>query len=359
MLGLTGSSGRRAPWRLLGVVSGVLAVLMVLVAAVGYWLYQRDPVGDAALSGPVPERSAQTLKNGVFVGTSADDADAFARWFGADVDLVVDFSTRDTWEEIANPGYMLEEWHGSGYRPVYSIALLPTGDSSATVQHGAAGEYDAYYRRLAENLVAAGQPAAILRLGWEFNLETSRWATPDEDAFIAYWQRIVTTMRSVEGQNFRFDWNPNNGKNKYDAVEYYPGDDYVDYIGVDAYDVSYSWFTYPYPEDCDDDCRAGRQERAWERAIHGGKRGLGFWADFARHRGKPMSLPEWGLWDRQDGHGGGLNTYYLQRMHDFIADPANGVAYQAYFEFNGDDGPHKLMTTYQEAGETFRTLFAD
>ncbi len=46
-------------------------------------------------------------------------------------------------------------------------------------------------------------------------------------------------------------------------------------------------------------------------------------------------------------------------MHDFIADPANGVAYQAYFEFNGHDGPHKLMTTYQEAGATFRTLFTD
>lgn len=88
-------------------------------------------------------------------------------------------------------------------------------------------------------------------------------------------------------------------------MEYYPGDDYVDYVGIDAYDVSYAWRTYPYPDDCDAGCRADRQERAWDKAIHGGKRGLEFWADFARHRGKPLTLPEWGLWDRDDEHAGG------------------------------------------------------
>ncbi len=349
--------GRRRGLRLLAIVAAVLVVLLVLAVGVGYWLWQRDPVGDKATSGPIPARTVPPLKNGVFVGTDPKAADAFAQWFGSDVKLVVDFSTRATWPEIANPDYMLKAWHKSGYRPVYSIAMLPTDDASATVQNGATGAYNDYYRQLAQNLVKAGEPAAILRLGWEFNLETSRWSTPDRAAFIAYWQQIVDTMRSVEGQKFQFDWNPNNGKNKYDAVEYYPGDDYVDYIGVDAYDVSYAWRTYPYPGDCDDDCRLSRQKRAWSSAIYGGKRGLEFWADFARHRGKPMSLPEWGLWDRLDHHGGGLDTYYLQQMHAFVADPDNGVAYQAYFEFDGEDGPHKLMTTYKAAGETFRKLF--
>ncbi|GLY14266.1 hypothetical protein Kisp01_12820 [Kineosporia sp. NBRC 101677] len=350
---------RRRGLRLFAVVAGVLAVLLAVTAAVGYWLWQRDPVGDEALSGPIPERTVAPLRHGVFVGTEPADADAFAEWFGADVDLVVDFSTRQTWEEIADPAYMIEAWQNTGYQPVYSIALLPEGDASATIEKGATGEYNDYYRQLAQNLVDAGQGSAILRLGWEFNLETSRWSTPDSGAFVAYWRQVTETMRSVPGQDFEFDWNPNNGKNKYDAVEYYPGDDYVDYVGIDAYDVSYAWRTYPYPDDCDAGCRADRQERAWDKAIFGGKRGLEFWADFARHRGKPLTLPEWGLWDRDDEHAGGLNAYYIEQMHDFIADPANGVAYQAYFEFNGHDGPHKLMTTYQEAGETFRTLFAD
>ncbi|GLY31157.1 glycosyl hydrolase [Kineosporia sp. NBRC 101731] len=354
MLELLQRHGRR-----LALVTGVLTLAAAVVAGTGYWFWQRDPVGDEATSGAVPERTVPPLRNGVFVGTSKEDADAFQQWLGGDVDLVVDFSTRETWEDISDPDYMLQTWKGSGYRPVYSVALLPTGDASATVQRGATGEYDEHYRELAQNLVKAGQPRAILRLGWEFNLESSRWATPDQDAFIAYWKQIVDTMRSVEGQHFEFDWNPNNGKNTFDAVKYYPGNDYVDYIGVDAYDVSYAWRTYPYPDDCDSDCRLKRQHRSWEKAIYGGKRGLEFWSDFARHRGKPMSLPEWGLWERQDGHGGGLDLWYLQKMGEFIADPDNGVAYQAYFEFNGDDGPHKLMTTYPDAAETFRGLFTD
>jgi hypothetical protein len=71
-----------------------------------------------------------------------------------------------------------------------------------------------------------------------------------------------------------------------------------------------------------------------------------------------MSFPEWGLWSRADGHGGGDDPEYLRRMHSFIADPQNGVAFQAYFEYNGPDGPHRLMTTFASSGATFRALFA-
>jgi hypothetical protein len=164
-------------------------------------------------------------------------------------------------------------------------------------------------------------------------------------------------MRSVPGTALEFDWNPNNGRNRYDAVPYYPGDDVVDYVGVDAYDASWAWGTYPYPDDCDARCRSGRQRNAWHRSVLGGRRGLEFWSAFARHHGKPMSLPEWGLWSRPDGHGGGENDYYLRRMHAFVSDPRNGVAYQSYFEFDGPDGPHRLMTTFAASGNTFRTLF--
>ncbi len=202
--------------------------------------------------------------------------------------------------------------------------MLPEATDD-TMERGAAGEYDQYFTQLATNLVEGGQEDAILRLGWEFNLEGSRWATDDPDVFIAYWRHVVTAMRAVPGQEFEFDWNPNNGKNTYDAVDYYPGNDVVDYIGIDAYDNAWGLFTYPYPDDCDAGCRAGRQENAWNRAIYGGHRGLHFWSQYAARKGKPMSLPEWGLWDREDDHGGGDDPDYLRRMHEFIADPENRV----------------------------------
>jgi hypothetical protein len=235
--------------------------------------------------------------------------------------------------------------------------MLPE-DPADTIQRGATGEYNKYFAELAQRLVDAGQDDAILRVGWEFNLDGSRWGTDDEAAFIAYWREIVTTMRAQPGQHFQFDWNPNNGDSKYDAVDYYPGSDVVDYIGLDAYDVSWAGDAYPYPDDCDETCRTARQKAAWDSSIYGGERGLKFWSEFAAKQGKPMSLPEWGLWQREDQHGGGDNPDYLRRMNDFIADPANRVAYQAYFEYDGPDGPHRLMTTFQQTGELFRSLFA-
>ena len=162
------------------------------------------------------------------------------------------------------------------------------------------------------------------------------------------------------GQRFGLDWNVNNGDgNPYDAADYYPGDDVVDVVGVDVYDVSGAPGTYPYPSACDDACRQERQTRAWNRHIYGGERGLAYWSRFAAAHGKPLSLPEWGLWDRPDGTGGGDDPMFVRRIHAFVTDPANNVLYQAYFEFDGGDGSHRLMTTFPRSGAVFRELFGD
>ncbi len=352
-------------WRWRGmraVIAGL--IVLALIAAGAYVLLKPDATGDEmdkdpALSGHDLARAPVTTKTAVFRGTEAQEAREYEQWLGKKVDYIVDFPARGSWDEIANPAYMISQWKDSGFRPVYSIGLLPEDDKSATIAQGTTGAYDKYFTDLGNHLVAAGQGDAILRLGWEFNLESSRWSTSDPQQFIAYWRRVAAALRSVPGQQFEFDWNPNNGKNKYDAVDYYPGDDVVNYVGIDAYDVGYARATYPYPANCDQGCRLERQHNAWDRSVYGGTRGLKFWSRFAAHHGKPMSLPEWGLWMRDDGHGGGNDPYYLQQMHAFIANPANGVAYQSYFEFDGDDGTHRLMhEDFPGAGDTFRKLFA-
>lgn len=290
----------------------------------------------------------------MFRQTDPAEVDEFEAWLGCRVDYVVDYSARDSWRDIADPEYLHRAWADEPRRLVLGVAMLPT-EGDVDIASGAAGRYDRYFRELAGHLVEDGQADAILRVGWEFNLAESTWFTEDTEDFIAFWRRIVTAMRSVEGAEFRFDWNPNNGVNPVDAAEYYPGDDVVDFIGVDAYDVA---GPYPYPAECDDNCRLTVQTRAWEDAIYGGERGLRFWSDFARDHGRPLSLPEWGLWSRPDGIGGGENAYYIKRMHEFIVDPVNNVAYQAYFEYNGDDGEHRMMTTFKKSGDLFRSLFA-
>ena len=331
-------------------------VAVVLVAAlVAAALVVRHVRGDGrALEGVPPAGSSSAPKVGVFRGTSLSEVKTYEQWLGRPVDYVVDFSSRDTWQQIADPELLLSEWRDSGYRVVHGLAMLPEKDPSATMAAGARGEYDHWYRQLATRLVAGGQSDAILRLGWEFNLASSRWLADDPQVFVTYWRRVVAAMRSVPGQRFEFDWNVNNGRNEVDAMRYWPGDDVVDYVGVDVYDVGWTFGTYPYPQRCDAVCRTERQDRAWSH-IWGDPRGLRFWAAFAVEHGKPLSLPEWGLWNRPDGHGGGEDPAFVRRMHDFIS--THDVAYAAYFEYTAYDGPHRLMEGFPGSARVFLDLF--
>ncbi len=324
-----------------------------------------DPGSDSgakAAQKPVKTTGAEKkVKLGLFRGTSPSSINQFSDWLGRDVQYAVDYSTRATWAQVSNPSYTLGTWAGSDYRMVYGVVMLPTRDDSATLAAGADGDYDHYFRTLAQNLVARGQGDAIIRLAWEFNVSKGNWSltAADQKDFVAYWRNIVTAMRSVAGaEKLQFDWNVNNGGETYDSTIFYPGNKYVDYVGVDVYDISWDADTYPYPAGCTGDCLRAHQEAAWSN-IFGAGYGLAFWADFARLKKKPLSLPEWGLWDRSDtdGHGGVDDPYFIQQMHDFIDDPRNNVAYQAYFDVNPDDKGKHQLSEMPKGQARFRKVF--
>ncbi|MCD5350863.1 hypothetical protein LR393_12385 [Kineosporia mesophila] len=238
--------------------------------------------------------------------------------------------------------------------------MLPTQVSSVSLAKGADGEYDRYFKALAQNLVAHGQGDSIIRLGWEFNVGGWTWhPKPDDNGdFVTYWRRIVKAMRAVPGaEGLKFDWNVNNGGDTYDSTVYYPGKKYVDYIGVDVYDISWEEDAYPYPAECTSACRLSHQEAAWANILDA-RFGLVFWSDFAESQGKKLSLPEWGLWERPDGHGGGDNPYFIQQMYEFIDNPQNHVGYQAYFDFTTDTKGTHALDGMPKAGATFRKLFS-
>ncbi|MCE0536592.1 hypothetical protein LWF15_13850 [Kineosporia rhizophila] len=351
------TGGARKKLLAAGAVVALLALIGVIFAV--------TQGSDDETSSPTPSASAGEgstggtgTKFGVFRQTSADNVEAYQQWLGADVEYVVDFSARGTWDNIANPQYLFDEWADTPYRLVYGVPLLPTDVEGVSIQAGAAGDYNDYFRNLADNLVKAGQEDAVLRVGWEFNLESWKWASDDAESWKAFYRNVVETMRSVDGAKFEFDWNVNGGPNKYDAANYYPGDDVVDYVGVDAYDVSGA--AYPYPDDCDSACYVKAQKKAWDVSIYGGDRGLQYWSQFAKDHGKPLSIPEWGVWARPDGIGGHDNPDYIQRMYDFITDPANNVAYAAYFEYDytdGQGGRHSLENSFPNSAAKFKELF--
>ncbi|WP_439815489.1 glycoside hydrolase family 26 protein [Zavarzinia sp. CC-PAN008] len=285
--------------------------------------------------------------------------DLYQGWVGREVQYAVAFTATNSWANISSATWQLGPWSTwvkakPGRRLVYSIALLPGPVNGAgpdgikgnaddvSLEACAAGTYDIHWARLANNLAAYGLQGTILRLGWEFEGNWFAWSARNKEAVFANcFKRVVNVMRYYQpNAGFQFDWNVSDDIDWWSdwrMNQAYPGDAYVDYIGVDIYDQSWEGH-YPYPANCDDACRLTRQKGAWADVS----KGLFRMRDFAKARNKPMSLPEWGLWQRPDPYGGGDNPYFIEQMAAFIKDPANRVAYQAYFDIDNSEGGHQL-----------------
>ena len=115
--------------------------------------------------------------------------------------------------------WLTSAWQGKGYTLSLGVPIIPTnssGTAQGSLAAGATGAYNAYFVTLAQTLVAAGEGNTYLRLGWEFD---GNWYpswdadTPTAEAqFAAYFDQIVTAMRTVAGENFQFVWNPDVGR---------------------------------------------------------------------------------------------------------------------------------------------------
>ena len=218
---------------------------------------------------------------GVYAGSANPSAaQQFAAQVAAPVPYVTEFLDATSWDTIADPSWLLQQWAGKGFSMIWSVPILPY--NGATLAAGASGAYDAHFTALAGALVAGGQQASIVRIGWEFNGFWYPWAAKGHAAqFIAYWRHIVTAMRSVPGANFKFEWDPNRGDlGVGNLTSYYPGNRYVDYVGLDVYDVE----DFHYP---------GAQ--AEFAHLQSGPYGLNWLAAFAAAHHVPMVFPEWGL----------------------------------------------------------------
>ena len=289
--------------------------------------------------------------------------DAFGAWLDRPAVWSLDFVGSESWDNVEWPTWWLEHWskwkhERPGRRLILSIPMLPgpvdasgptqgqiASGVAVSLEAGAEGRYNDHFRQLAENLVKYRLGDTILRPGWEFNGGWYAWrAKGKTKAFAEYWRQIVTTMRTVpDTGGLRFCWNPTLGDQDFPADEAWPGDDFVDYVGVDVYDETWNADTYPWPEDASDAEIAERQAKVWEEWILHSPRGLNFWTAFAQRHKKPLAIPEWGLNHRDDGHGGRDNPHFIEQMHAFILEPANNVAFHCYFDVNGSiGGNHQL-----------------
>jgi beta-mannanase len=157
---------------------------------------------------------------------------------------------------------------------------------------------------------------AVIRLAHEANDTGSPYAlgtsVTDLGLWRAFWRRTVLAMRSVPGAHFLFDWCINAYWRPIPLQEWYPGDDVVDIIGIDAYDSG-----------------VPMGQNRWTR-IYNQRDGIGTVLRFAAAHGKPVSVPEWGLSPAGGNSlGGGDDPHYVDQMAGVVR--TNPVAYQAYF----------------------------
>ena len=191
----------------------------------------------------------------------------------------------------------------------------------------AAGGYDIYATQLARNLVDSGFGYAVIRLGSEMN---GTWNTGSLGTTVAQWHQWaecfaqeVQAMRGARGSHFLFDWNISANYREIPLADFYPGNAYVDIIGIDIYDEGDP--DRPIPP-------VGNRARWADIAAE--PEGIDVVEAFAAAHGKPLSFPEWATFVTQSN-----DANYVAGMGAFIA--THDVAFQSWFDV-GDDGVAQL-----------------
>lgn len=110
------------------------------------------------------------------------------------------------------------------------VSLEPYQSLSAI----AAGEYDSYLHQQAEEARSWGG-TLMIRFGHEMNGDWYSWSGSPE-AFVAAWRHVVSVFRADGASNVKWVWAPNIQEgSKYPMAPYFPGDEWVDYVGLDGY----------------------------------------------------------------------------------------------------------------------------
>jgi hypothetical protein len=202
---------------------------------------------------------------------------------------------------------------------VISQGLVPTG-GAADMAGCATGEFDSDWRAFGTLMTDAGRADSIVRLGWEFNESTMPWRGLNAATYVACFRHAATAIRAT-APKVLIDWTVNAHHTPSNlcrgvSTNCYPGDTYVDIIGIDNYDH--------YP--------SSPTKAAFDRTANRPE-GLTWLYKFARAHLKPFSVGEWGV----SRLGGGDNPNFITWMHSWFAAHAPDLAYEAYFT-NCDTG---------------------
>lgn len=240
----------------------------------------------------------------------------------------------------------------SAHQVVMTMDLIPqsvsnTDDPLSWEEPCAAGSYNQYATTLAKNLLSWGAGNVVIRLGpeanggWEADFVGS--TTTEMNDWAQCYDNEVTAMRSVPGTHFLFVWNPNACTSDFPINEWYPGNSYVNIIGIDVYD-----------DDCSSQMTVSQE--GWQAFATNSAANTPNDPDFpsvanmeafAAANKKPLSFPEWGISVTDDA------AYVTDMAQMFKQDD---FSFESYFDDN-DDGIAPLGSDIPDATAAYAQAF--
>lgn len=127
---------------------------------------------------------------------------------------------------LPDRAYPMISWRGTGHRRILD------------------GSFDQLIARNARRLRRLGRPV-LLRWAWEMNGDWYAWSAArngdDASGYVRSWRRLHDIFRTEGAGNVSWVWSPN-WNNTPDVswnkmAGYYPGDRYVDWVGVSGYNL--------------------------------------------------------------------------------------------------------------------------
>jgi len=241
------------------------------------------------------------------------------------------------------------------HQAVMGMDLIPQSVSNhnnnplSWEQACAAGNYDEQATALGKNLVSYGAGSIVIRLGveangsWEADYVGST-ATEMRDWAKCY-DNEVTALRAVPGAHFLFVWNPNVCTAALPLDAWYPGNSYVDVIGIDAYDQDCSTHKTVSQEGW----AAYSTDSASNPKNDPNFPSLDNIEAFAAANDKPLSFPEWGA-----NSGTSDDAQYVTGMAQLFNK--DKFSFESYFDTNGD-GIAPLGSTIPNATAAYSQAF--
>lgn len=176
----------------------------------------------------LPASASATIQLGVYTPGAPANAQAlsdYAAMVGRQPDIVMSYRDFDL--------PLLYSNEISNLRATGQIPLI-SWEPYHSLAEIASGEYDSYLHEQAKVAKSWGS-TLMIRFGHEMNGTWYSWSGSPE-SFVAAWRHIVSVFRADGVTNVKWVFSPNIQEGtKYPIAPYFPGDEWVDYVGLDGY----------------------------------------------------------------------------------------------------------------------------